>query len=43
MMLHLAEQGRELPPSAEEIKLLHRQLAGMARRIERVVHYWRCE
>jgi len=43
MMLHLAERGEELPPTPEEMRLLHRQIASMARRIERVVRYWYCE
>lgn len=41
MMLHLAEQGRDSPPSADEIRTLHRQLIGMARQVESVVSYWR--
>lgn len=40
MMLHLTEQGRGEPPTAEEVCILHQQLSNCARRITTVVRYW---
>jgi len=42
MLLHLAEQGRDLPPSAEEIRILHRQIVAYSKRLEGIIRYWRC-